>query len=283
MDSTRAVRKPRVDVGTWLRVLICSLVALVVLVPLVSTAINGLKSHGQLMADPFGLPSPAHWSNYQSVLTNSRFWQQLTNSTIVTLATVALTLLVASMAAFVLARYEFAGRKFTFNLFILGMLFPTSVAMLPLYILIRQLGLIDSHWGVILPQVAFGLPVSILILRDYFRGIPVELEEAAVIDGCSPFTFFWRILLPLSRPALAAVAVLSMVGSWNAFLLPLLVLNDRDTWTLPLGVMQFQGQYTTDWALVMAFVTVSMLPAILFFLVAERHLIAGLTAGSVKG
>jgi len=163
------------------------------------------------------------------------------------------------------------------------MLFPLTVATLPLYILLRQLGLIDSLWGVILPQAAFGLPMNILILRDYFRAIPVELEEAAAIDGCTALGFYWRVLTPLSRPALAAVSMLAMVSSWNGFLLPLLVLNDDRLWTLPLGVMQFQGQYSTNLALVMAFVTLSMLPAIVFYLFAERHLIAGLTAGSVKG
>lgn len=283
MHKQTGQRQQRVDASLVVRVLVASIVALFVLIPLVSTAINGFKTNGQLMLDPFGLPNPFIWSNYGGILSSPSFWRQMGNSVVVTVATVVVTVLVSSMAAFVLARYSFAGSRLTYNFFILGMLFPLTVATLPLYILLRQLGLIDSLWGVILPQAAFGLPMNILILRDYFRAIPVELEEAAAIDGCTALGFYWRVLTPLSRPALAAVSMLAMVSSWNGFLLPLLVLNDDRLWTLPLGVMQFQGQYSTNLALVMAFVTLSMLPAIVFYLFAERHLIAGLTAGSVKG
>ena len=157
------------------------------------------------------------------------------------------------------------------------------MAILPLYITLRQIHLIDSLWGIILPQVAFGLPGNILILRGFFATVPRELDEAAALDGCSPIGFFWRILLPLMRPALAAVAVLTMVASWNSFFLPLLVLNSEKLYTLPLGIMQFQGQFGTDWARVLAFVSIALAPTIIFYLFAERHLIAGLTAGAVKG
>jgi raffinose/stachyose/melibiose transport system permease protein len=149
--------------------------------------------------------------------------------------------------------------------------------------MIRRLGLTDSLWGITLPQVAFALPVSILILRTFFVSIPVELEEAAYLDGASPFEFYTRILMPLSRPGLSAVAVLTMVQSWNAFFLPLVVLNSESKWTLPLGVMQFNGQYMTDWARTLAFVTLAMIPAIVFYLFAERQIVAGLTSGALKG
>jgi raffinose/stachyose/melibiose transport system permease protein len=162
-------------------------------------------------------------------------------------------------------------------------LFTETIAILPLYILIRQLGLVDTLWGIILPQVAFALPFSILIMRNFFLGIPAELEDAAYVDGASPLEFFIRILLPLARPGLAAVAVLTMVTSWNKFFLPLVVLNSESRWTLPLGVMQFQGQFGTDWGRVLAFVTLALTPAVIFYLFAERQIIAGLTAGAVKG
>src|SRR5262249_4672481 len=148
------------------------------------------------------------------------------------------------------------------------------------YITLRGLFLVDSLLGVILPQVAFGLPTTVLILRNFFRAVPQELEDAAYIDGGSQIDFFWRILLPVARPSLATVSMLAMVGSWNNFLLPLLVLNNKALWTLPLGIMQFQGEHSTDWALIMAFVTITIIPAIIFFLFAERYLIAGLTAGA---
>jgi raffinose/stachyose/melibiose transport system permease protein len=148
---------------------------------------------------------------------------------------------------------------------------------------LRQSGLVDTLWGVILPQVAFALPINILILRGFFAQVPRELEEAAAMDGCGYFGFYWRILLPLARPALAAVVVLTMVLSWNNFLLPLLVINSESLYTLPLGIMQFRGQYGTDWARVMAFISLALVPTIIFYLLAERQIVAGLTAGAVKG
>ncbi len=262
---------------------IASLFALVVLVPLVATVINGFKTNADLLLHPFGPPKQWRLENYSSILQMGSFWLQLTNSSFVMLATALGVLVLASMAAFVFARMQFRGRELLFNFFTLGLLFPLAVAILPLYITLRQVNLIDTHWGIILPQVAFGLPGNILILRGFFATIPRELDEAAAIDGCSPAGFFMRVLLPLMRPALAAVAVLTMVASWNAFFLPLLVLNSEQLYTLPMGIMQFQGQFGTDWARVLAFVSLALLPTIVFYLLAERQIIAGLTAGAVKG
>jgi raffinose/stachyose/melibiose transport system permease protein len=149
--------------------------------------------------------------------------------------------------------------------------------------LLRQMGLVDSLWGVILPQVAFGLPFNIMLLRAFFLSVPRDLEDAAYVDGASPLEFMLRVLLPLVRPALAAVAVLTMVTSWNNFFLPLVVLNSDNLWTLPLGVMQFQGLYVSDWAKILAYVSLALVPAIAFYLAAERQIVAGLTAGAVKG
>jgi raffinose/stachyose/melibiose transport system permease protein len=270
-------------IAPLLQYLAAGLVALVVLVPLVSAVINGFKSNADLMVHPFGLPSAWQTENYTSVLQSTSFWRQLLNSTMVMTGTALGLVVLASMAAFVFARMSFRGRDLLFNFFTLGLLFPLTIAILPLYITLRQLNLVDSLWGIILPQIAFGLPANILILRGFFAGIPRELDEAAQIDGCSPAGFFLRVLLPLMRPALAAVVVLAMVGSWNAFLLPLLVLNTEQLYTLPLGIMQFQGQFGTDWARVLAFVSLSLVPTIGFYLLAERQIIAGLTAGAVKG
>jgi raffinose/stachyose/melibiose transport system permease protein len=170
-----------------------------------------------------------------------------------------------------------------YMLFTLGLLFPSAVAILPLYILVRGLGLESNYLGVALPQAAFGLPLTIIILRPFFKSIPVELEDAAKIDGCGTFGFFWRVLLPLARPALATVSILAIVGTWNAFMLPLIILNGADQWTLPLGVMNFSSEYTNDQARTLAFTVMAILPAVLFYIVAERQIVSGLTAGSVKG
>lgn len=262
---------------------ICSLIALLVLVPLVTAALGGFKSNPDFLSSPFGWPNPIQLGNYRDVLISQSFWRLLGNSTFVMVITATGVVLLSSMAAFVFARVRFPGRNLVFNFFTLGLLFPLTVAILPLYITLRQYGLVNTHWGIILPQIAFGLPTNILILRGFFAAVPLELEEAAMIDGCSIFGFFWRILLPLTRPALAAVVVLAMVGSWNNYLLPLLVLNDELRYTLPLGIMQYQGQFGTDWARVMAFISLSLVPTLIFYLLAERHIIAGLTSGAIKG
>jgi raffinose/stachyose/melibiose transport system permease protein len=254
-----------------------------ILIPILLAALGGLKTTGELMISPISLPDTPHWENYWGILQGQTFWRGLTNSFIVMVGTAALMIISASAAAYVFARLSFRGRDLLFNYFTVGLLFPLTVAILPLYILLRQIGLLNNLFGVVLVQVAFGLTGNIVILRGFFRSIPRELEDAAYIDGCTPFGFFWRVLLPLSRPALAAVSVLVMVVSWNELFLPLLVLNDEKLWTLPLGMMQFQGQYQTEWSLVMAFVTLSLVPTIIFYLFAERHIIAGLTAGAIKG
>jgi raffinose/stachyose/melibiose transport system permease protein len=189
----------------------------------------------------------------------------------------------ASLTAFVLARFSFAGRETVFVFFALGLLFPVAVAFLPLFVTLRSVDLLDNPFGVALPQAAFALPTSIIVLRPFFRSIPAELEEAAAIDGCGPFRFFWRIALPMSRPVLATVSVLVVVSSWNAFLLPLVVLNDPDLWTLPLGVTNYSTQHSSDTAGVLAFTSLSMVPALVFYVIAERQIVSGLASGALKG
>ena len=273
----------RISIGLVLRYAVAGSISIVVLVPLMMTLFGAIKTTGDLLYNPLGMPDRIHWENFDGVLQNPSFWVQLRNSLIVMLATAIGVVFLASMPAFVFARTPFPGRALVFNFFTLGLLFPLAVAILPLYIAIRQLSLIDTYWGIILPQIAFGLPGTILILRGFFAALPQEIEDAAYIDGCSTGGFFWHIALPLVRPALAAVFVLAMVGSWNAFFLPLLVLNKEYLWTLPLGIMQFQGQWGTDWARVLAFVSLTLIPTILFYFFAERHIVTGLTAGAVKG
>ena len=259
------------------------LVAAVILVPLAYAVLGGFRSTGQIAANPIALPDPWVPENYTTLLASGSFWRDVANSTVIAAITTVVVVTVAALAAFVFARFTFRGREVLFTLFTLGLLFPVAVAILPLYLLLRQLGLLENPLGVALPQAAFGLPVTILILRPFFRSIPAELEDAAAIDGCSRFGFFRRILLPLSRPALTTVAVLAIVGSWNAFLLPLLVLSSPEAQTVPLGVSNYSTQYSQDTAGVLAFTTLAMVPALLFYLIAERQIVGGLASGAVKG
>jgi raffinose/stachyose/melibiose transport system permease protein len=279
----RTQRSSRLSLGELAKYLVCIAVSVLVLAPIVFAILNGFKSKGQVMNRPFAMPDPVLWSNYSDILRSHSFWQQLGNSTLVMLATTFLVLGLASGAAFVFARMPFRGRELLFTYYMLGLLFPVSVAILPVYLLIRRLGMVDTLWGIIMPQVAFLLPLSVIILRNFFVSIPRELEDAAYVDGATSVQFFWRILLPLSRPALAAVAVLTMVYSWNNFFLPLVALNSESKWTLPLGVMQYQGQYSSNYGAILAFASLAMIPAIVFYLLAERQIVAGLTAGSLKG
>jgi raffinose/stachyose/melibiose transport system permease protein len=263
--------------------LVLSIVTLIILVPIVIMVFGALKTRGEMFTHPYTPPLPPHWENFGQILATSSFWSMLRNSLVVMLATTFGVVAASSLAAFVFARMQFRGKELAFNFLTLGLMFPITVAIMPVYLVIRQMQLIDSLLAVILVQTAFGIAGNTLILRGFFLSIPVELQDAAAIDGCSTFGFFWRILLPLAKPALAAVAALTMIVSWNDLLTPLVLLNSDSRWTLPLGTMQFQGQYSSDLALTAAFVTLSALPAILFYLFAERQIVAGLTAGALKG
>ena len=257
-------------------------IAGVVLFPVLATALNGFKNLGEIRTNPLGLPRVWMGSNYWGILTGYRYWQVLGNSLFIALFTVALTLAAASMAAFTFAHLRFFGDKFLLNYLQLGLLFPVATAILPLFIKIRDLGLLDSYWGVILPQVAFSLAMAVLLLRTAFRQLPSELLDAAMMDGCGYFRYFFYITLPLSGPILSTVGVIAFVSSWNGYLLPLVVFNTELRYPWTLGLMAYQGQYSTSWQLVLAFITLTILPAILMFLLAQRWIVAGLTAGAVK-
>ncbi len=254
----------------------------IVLTPLAATALGGFKELGDLRANPFGLPKVWVWDNYWDILSGLRYWQVLGNSLLIASLTVVLTLALSSMAAFTFAHLRFFGERFLLNYMLLGLLFPSATAILPLFIKIRDLGLLDSHWGIVLPQVAFALGMSVLLLRNAFRQLPTELLDAALMDGCGYIRYFLYITLPLSRPILSTVAVIAFVGSWNNYLLPLVVLNSESRYPWTLGLMAYQGQYSTSWQLVLAFITLTILPAIAMFVMAQKYIVAGLTAGAVK-
>jgi raffinose/stachyose/melibiose transport system permease protein len=265
------------------KVLFLAAVAVFVATPLVATVLGGFKSLGELRTNPFGLPQVWEWENYGGILLSKRYWQLLGNSLVISTMTVVLTLIAASMAAFVFAQIKFFGSAMLMSYVTMGLLFPAATAILPLFIKVRDLGLLDSYFGVVLPQVAFALAMSILLLRRFFKDVPVELLEAAQIDGCSYIEFFRYVTLPLSRPILATVGTIVFVNSWNAYLIPLIMLNSDGLYPWPLGVMVYQGEYSSEWHLILAFVTLTILPTIVLFLFAQKHIVAGLTAGAVKG
>jgi raffinose/stachyose/melibiose transport system permease protein len=288
IDTAPARPRRRIDWGQPFVYLLALVIVGIAIVPVLYVIISGFRTTKQLNESLAGWPDPWTFSTYERVLfgEGTQFWNQALTSTVVALATTAGVILFGVMAAYVIARYDFRGRTLMYSLFTAGLLFPVSVAILPLSIMLRTLGLNGSMFGVIIPQIAFALPTTIIILVPFLRAIPKELEDAAMIDGTSRVGFFWRILLPLSTPGLVTVGVLAFVASWNAYLLPLFVLGaggaDTSEYTLPLGVQQFSTQYSADTAGVLAFTSLAMLPALLFFLFAERRIVGGLT-GAVKG
>jgi raffinose/stachyose/melibiose transport system permease protein len=250
--------------------------------PVLYGALGGFRSNEQLARNPAGLPDPWVLGNYEGVITNPSFWQYALNSTVVALVTTGITVIAGVMAAYPLARYEFRLREPLFMVFVLGLLFPVAVAIIPLFILVtRDLHMGNTWWGIALPQAAFALPVTVVILRPFLMAIPRELEEAALMDSASRIAIFWRIVLPLSVPGMVTVGVLAFVTSWNAYLLPLLLLRD-DMRTLPLGVADYSTEHSADTAGVLAFTTLAMIPALVLFLAMQRRIVSGLQV-AVKG
>lgn len=278
----RSMRRRRGTPGTPLAYLVGLVIVAVTVVPLLFVVLGGFRTTGQINASPAGLPDPWVWSNYASVLTSSLFWRFLGNSALIALIATALAVALGSTSAFALSRYTFRGREAVYTLFTVGLLFPIGVAALPLYLLLQRIGLLENPLGVALPEAAFSLPITIVILRPFMQAVPGELADAAVVDGAGRLGFFVRILLPLSRPALTTVGILAFITSWNTYLLPLLVFTDQHHFTLPLGVATFQSQHTQDTAAILAFTALSMIPALTFFVFAQRHIVGGLT-GAVKG
>ncbi|MFC8447949.1 carbohydrate ABC transporter permease [Kitasatospora sp. NPDC057223] len=250
--------------------------------PVLYIVLGGFRTNSQISTSPAGLPHPWVVSNYISVLESATFWGEFANSVIVALASTVGTVILGLMVSFVLARYDFRLKGALYSLFAAGLMFPMVIAITPLYIVVKNLGLVDNLFGVIIPQIAFGLPTTVIILVPFLRAIPTEIEEAAAIDGASRLGFFFRMVIPLSLPGVVTVGILGFIGSWNNYVLPLYILNSQANFTLPLGVQAFSSQYSVDTAKVLAFTSLAMLPALIFFAIFEKKIVGGLT-GAVKG
>lgn len=262
---------------------IALVVVAITVAPVLYGVISGFRTNTDLSRNPSGWPDPWTVVNYVGVLKNERFWGYALNSAMISLITTAIVVIAGVMAAYPLARYTFRLREPLYLVFVMGLLFPAAVAVIPLFIMItNDLSLGDTWWGVSLPQAAFALPTTIVILRPFLMALPQELEEAAMLDGASRIGFFWRIVLPLSGPGMVTVGVLAFVGSWNAYLLPLLMLRDDAMKTLPLGVADFSTRYASDIAGIFAYTSLAMIPALVFFLALQKRIVNGLQ-GAVKG
>jgi raffinose/stachyose/melibiose transport system permease protein len=254
----------------------------VCIAPVAYIVLGGFRTNSQITTNPAALPHPWITGNYTDVLESSRFWGEFANSLLVALTSTVGIVVLGLMVSFVIARYDFKLKGAMYSLFAAGLMFPMVIAITPLYIVVKDLGLVDNLLGVIIPQIAFGLPTTVIILVPFLRAIPNEIEEAAAIDGASRLGFFVRMVIPLSLPGVVTVSILAFIGSWNNYVLPLYILNSQANFTLPLGVQAFSSQYSTDTAKVLAFTSLAMLPALVFFSVFEKRIVGGLT-GAVKG
>ncbi|MDG9702529.1 carbohydrate ABC transporter permease [Streptomyces sp. DH37] len=268
--------------GSPLTYFIALLFVGVCVAPVLYMVLGGFRTNSQITTDPAALPRPWVIGNYIGILKSTTFWGEFANSLIVAVASTIGIVVLGLMVSFVIARYEFRFKGAMYSLFAAGLMFPMVIAITPLYLVVKGLGLSDNLLGVIIPQIAFGLPTTVIILVPFLKAIPNEIEEAAAIDGMSRLGFFFRMAVPLSLPGVVTVGILGFVGSWNNYLLPLYILNTEANYTLPLGVQTFSSQYSTDTAKVLAFTSLAMLPALIFFSVFEKRIVGGLT-GAVKG
>jgi multiple sugar transport system permease protein len=256
--------------------------AVVTLAPLAWMAAASLMPAGQATVyPPRFLPHPATFDNYRTLFTRLDLARNLVNSVIIALSATALSTLINSLAGYAFAKFRFRGRDMTFRVLLAGLVIPAQVGMLPLFVMMRELHLVNSYWGVIVPSMAsiFG----IFLIRQYAMSIPDELLDAARIDGASEFTIYWRIVLPLLVPILATFAVFTFMSTWNDFLWPLIILSDDAKYTLPVALANLAGEHVQDTELMMAGSLVTLLPVLLAFVALQRFYIRGITTGSVKG
>ena len=284
--SRQMTRKPTPNDGGWgnpFIYFIALVIIAVCLAPVLYVIMGGFRSNSQINANPAGLPSPFQFNQYAEVLRTPAFWRMAWNSLFIALITVIAVVVLGVCVAFVLARYKFRLRNAMYLLFAAGLMFPMTMAITPLYIMMTRIpGMAGTPWSVIFPQIAFGLPQTVIILTPFLAAIPMEIEEAATVDGCSRLGFFVRMVVPLAIPGVITVAILTFVGSWNSYMLPLYMFNDQSQYTLPLGVAAFSSQYSSDTAKILAYTSMSMIPALVFFSLFEKRIVGGLT-GAVKG
>ncbi|USG64469.1 carbohydrate ABC transporter permease [Brevibacillus ruminantium] len=258
------------------------LFVLVSLYPIVLMVSSSLKTNAEIFTNPLSLPGSFHFDTYRKLWEAVPFADFLINSAVVSVTSVVLIAVSSSMAAFYLARFSYRWTGWLYFFFVMGLMIPVKLGIVPLFLLMKKLGLLNSLWSLILIYTASGIPISVFILTGFFRTLPVELEEAARIDGCNHFQVFWKVLLPLIRPALGTVVIINFIHAWNDFFFPLIFIQKDTLKTIPVGMMVLFGEYETDWSLLFAGLTLSALPMIVVFLLASRQFMEGLTAGAVK-
>jgi raffinose/stachyose/melibiose transport system permease protein len=267
-------------IALWIGLIV---LALIWITPFVFIVFTALKSSESVMnSSAFSLPTDLAFDNFVSAWKRGNFSTTAFNGVVITVIKVPLGLFISAMAAYALAKVPMRLNKVVFALFVFGTMLPFQVMLAPIFRQVNAFGLINTYPGIILPYLAFGIPYQVFILYGFFLAIPKELSEAARIDGASHFTIFWRIFLPVSLPVLSALLILDFVATWNEFAMALVILQDPKMWTLPLGLMNFQSQFQSNYGELNAAIIMTVLPAAIVYLMFQRYFVAGLTTGAVK-
>jgi len=266
--------------GDWWRILILTVLCVLTLAPLVMAFFISLKTIPQFARDPFILTFPLHWENYSLAWEIVRRF--MLNSIIVSGATVIGVLTLSSLSAYAFAILDFPGRKFLFYLVLALLMVPSALTLIPSFVLVKDLGLINTYWAMILPWIAGGQVFAIFMLRTFFEGLPRELFDAARIDGATEWQGYWRIALPLSKSILGVVAILDVLGTWNNLIWPALTVTEQALLTLTPGLMTYQSAYYTRYGFMMAGLLLGAIPLVILFFFTSRWFVEGLTSGAIK-
>ena len=282
-DYSDPVRETAIELFEKLSALGVFVVAGVFLVPILLLLVTSVKSRTEIFANPLALPENFRFENYANAWTTGGFDQYFMNSVIVVSISLVLILLLSSLAAYALVQFDFPADDFMLVFFLAGFMIPPQVLLVPLYTIMNALNLLNTYFSLIFAYVAFGLPFSVFLLRQFFTTIPETYAEAARMDGCTELQVFFRVYLPLSVPALSAVAIYQFVFLWNEFLYAIIFITDDAKRTLPAGLMAFQGQYSGDWAQLAAGIVIAVTPTVIFFLLFQRQFMRGISMGTTKG
>lgn len=256
--------------------------SVVMLVPVVFTFAAGFKTNADLISRPFSLTTPFSLDAFRRVFAETDFPRYLLNSVLVTGGSLVVLLALGTMAAYALGRYPFRGSDVVYLFFLSGLMIPLKLAVIPLFLQLKALGLVGTHWSLIVIYAAMGLPSTVFILTGFIRTLPAELEQSARLDGAGEGLIMRAIMLPLVRPALVIAGIYNVVPIWNDFFFPLIFIQENALKTLPQGLTMFMGEYSTDWSVLFAGLSLSVLPVALAYVLLSRQFIAGLTAGAVK-
>jgi len=269
----------------WVRpfyYLVVFTVATISLYPILLMILSSFKKSVDIYKDPLGFPTSFSLDTYRTLLSKIPFTTYFMNSIFVSIVSVVLIVVVCSLASFYIARFKFSWNHALFFIFLLGMMIPIKLGIVPLFILMRDLGLVNSLWALILMNTATGIPLSMLILTGFFKTMPYELEEAARIDGAGNLRVLWHVVLPLMRPALGTVVIINFIAAWNDFFFPLIFITEKMKRTIPVGMMSLFGEHSADWGSLFAGLTLASLPMILLFFIASKKFMEGLPAGAIK-